>query len=184
SLVYEKQIAREASAYYSAQEIAGEIRLDVMLAQDAAVSAIEEALFAEVERLKAEPPTDDEVQRAINRLEAHYVHQLESVGGFGGRADLLNFFNVFTGDPARLNVDFDRYLTVTPADVQRVARNWLGQNRVRLLVSPKEDVSSAPSELDRTQQPGPGRPRQFQAPVPQRMRLANGADLLIVPKKE
>ncbi len=78
------------------------------------------------------------MQRAVNRLEAHYVRQLESVGGFGGRADLLNFFNVFTGDPGRLNSDFDRYHAVTPADVQARRRDstW-ATGRVRLVVSPK-----------------------------------------------
>ncbi len=74
----------------------------------------ERALLAEIERIQAQPPSTEEVQRAVNRLESHYVRQLESVGGFGGRADLLNYFNVFTGDPGRLNVDFDRYTVVTP----------------------------------------------------------------------
>ena len=60
------------------------------------------------------------------------MRQLESLGGFGGRADLLNYFNVFTGDPGRLNKDFDRYLTVTPADVQRMAQEYLNGGRVRL----------------------------------------------------
>jgi zinc protease len=120
----------------------------------------------------------------MNRLEAHYVRQLESLGGFGGRADLLNYFNVFTGDPGRLNRDFDRYLGVTPADVQRVARQYLNGGRVRLVISPAEEVAAKESEVDRTQKPGPGRPRAFQPPVPRRMTLAGGLDLLVVEKRE
>ncbi|MPZ48294.1 MAG: insulinase family protein [Dehalococcoidia bacterium] len=184
SLIYEKQIARDVGASYAPMEIAGEMRLDATVVPGGSVDEVERALFAEVERMQREPATEEEIQRAVNRLEAHYVRQLESVGGFGGRADLLNFFNVFTGDPGRLNTDFDRYLSVTAEDVMRVANQYLGSGRVRLVVSPKEEVSTAITEVDRSQQPSAGSPRAFQPPVPRRLRLANGLDLLVVSKRE
>src|SRR4051812_4811607 len=155
SLVYEKQVAREVGAYYASMEIAGEIRIDATVAPGSTVEAVEAALREEIEKVRTTTPTDEEVQRAMNRLEAHYVRQLESLGGFGGRADLLNYFNVFTGDPGRLNKDFDRYLGVTPGDVQRVAKQYLNGGRVRLVISPAEDVSAKESEVDRSQKPGP-----------------------------
>ncbi|HEY3115774.1 MAG TPA: pitrilysin family protein [Chloroflexota bacterium] len=184
SLVYEQQIAREVNARFGSMEIAGEIRLDASIVPGGDVDAVERALFAEVERLKAEPPQTEEVQRAVNRLEAQHVRQLESVGGFGGRANLLNFYNVFTGDPGRVNQDFDRYVRVTPADVQRVARQYFGPGRVRLLVSPKADTAPSTVQTDRDQQPGPGRLRDFQPPVPQRLHLRGGIDLLVVEKHQ
>ncbi|HLF78924.1 MAG TPA: pitrilysin family protein, partial [Dehalococcoidia bacterium] len=184
SLVYEKQVAREASAYYSSMEIAGEIRVDATVAPGSSIEKVEKALLREIRKLRRKQPTDEEVQRAINRLEAHYVRQMESVGGFGGRADLLNFYNVFTGDPGRVNQDFDRYSRVKPADVQKVARKYLDGGRVRLVVSPKVQVAPAIIEIDRTQQPSAGRTRRFTPPVPQRMKVAGGFDLLVVEKRE
>jgi predicted Zn-dependent peptidase len=184
SLVYEKQCARDVSAYYSSMEIAGEIRVDATVAPGASLDDLEKAALAEIKRLQEAEPSAEEVQRAVNRLEAHYVRQLESVGGFGGRADLLNFFNVFTGDPGRLNQDFERYLTVTPADVRRVANKYLGEGRVRLVVSPKSQVAPVAVELDRTRKPGAGRVRRFEPPVPQRFKLAGGIDLLVVEKRD
>ncbi|HLF70798.1 MAG TPA: pitrilysin family protein [Dehalococcoidia bacterium] len=184
SMVYEKQIAREAGAYYAAMEIAGEIRLDATIAPGATVAQVETSMLEEIERMKSELPTQEEVQRAVNRLEAHYVGQLEHLGGFGGRADLLNFFNTFTGDPGRLNVDFDRYTKVTPEDVRRVANDYLTPARVRLVISPKKEVSAVEVDLDRAQKPSPGQPRRFQPPVPQRLSIAGGLDLLVVEKHE
>ena len=184
SLVYEKQIARDIGAFFQAMEIAGEMRIDATVVPGGSLDDVEKAIFAEVERIQSAPPSDEEVQRAVNRLEAHFVHQLESIGGFGGRADMLNFFNVFTRDPARLNTYLDSYFKVTPADVQRVARQYLGPGRVRLVVSPSEEVAPLQVEVDRTKQPGPGRPRPFQAPVPRRLQLAGGLDLLVVEKRE
>jgi predicted Zn-dependent peptidase len=184
SLVYEKQIARSVSAYYAAMEIAGEIRIDATLAPGASLDDVEKALWAEVARLQQEPPSTEEVQRSVNSLEAHYVRQLESVGGFGGRADLLNYYNIFAGDPARLNEDFDRYERVTPDQVQAAAKRYLNGGRVRLVVNPRREVTPAESELDRYQKPGPGKPRRFEPPVPRRLQIAGGLDLLVVEKHE
>ncbi len=183
SLVYEKQNARAASGYYAAMEIAGEIRVDATLSPGATLDDVEETLFEEIDRLKGEPPSSEEVQRAVNALEAHYVHQLESVGGFGGRADLLNYYNVFTGDPGRLNTDLNRYEVVTPADVQRVAQKYLTEGRIRLVVNPKPQVAASAVTIDRTVEPKPGRTRTFAPPVPQRLSFA-GMDLLVVEKHE
>ena len=184
SLVYEKQLARDVSASFGAMEIAGEIRIDATVALGADVHEVERALIAEVERLMAEPPTDEEMERAVNRLEARHVRQLEGIGGFRGRANLLNYYNVFAGDPGLLNRDFDRYTVVTPADVRRVARQYLGPARVRLVVSPKKVVALAPIQIDRYRQPGPGRPRDFHPPVPRRLHLAGGVDLIVVEKRD
>src|SRR5438093_340310 len=184
SLVYEKQIARDANASFGAMEIAGEIRVDATVAPGASIEDVERALFDEIERVKAEPPSAEELQRAINRLEARHIRQLEGVGGFRGRANLLNYYNVFAGDPGRLNTDFERYLAVTVADVQRVARDYFGAGRVRLVVSPKEEVAPAVIDIDRYQQPGPGSPRDFRPPVPRRLQLAGGLDLLVIEKHD
>lgn len=183
SLVYEKQIAREVGAYFAAMEIAGEIRIDATVAPGASLQDVEQALMDEIARIKDEPPTEEELQRAVNRLESYYVRQLESVGGFGGRADLLNYFNVLTGDPGNLNTDFDRYTKVQPEDVSRVARQYLTEGRVRLVVRPKEDTKPLPITIDRTVQPAAAPTPAFQPPVPRRLTLSNGIELVAIEKR-
>ncbi len=185
TLVYERQLARSVSAGYDAMEIAGEIRVDATVAPGVPVHEVEQALLTELERVRQAPPSALEVERAVNRLESQYVRQLESLGGFYGRANLLNYFNVFAGDPGRLEHDFDRYRDVTPADVQRVAQRYLDDRRVRLLIQPMAPVAAtAPSGVDRSRQPGPGREGRFQPPLPTRLQLANGIDLLVVEKRD
>jgi zinc protease len=183
SLVYEKQISRDVGAYFAAMEIAGEIRIDSTVSPGASVEDVERALLEEIARIKEAPPSEQEVQRAVNRLEAGYVRQLESVGGFGGRADLLNYFNVLAGDPGKLNVDFDRYTKVTPDEVSRVARQYLHGGRVRLVVRPKEDTRAGTTTVDRTVQPPAAQIAAFKPPVPQRLRLSNGIELVAIEKR-
>jgi zinc protease len=63
---------------------------------------------------------------------------MERVGGFGGKADQLNYYHYFVGTPDYFERDLDRFRRVTPADVQRVARQYLlQQRRVVLSVVPQ-----------------------------------------------
>lgn len=184
SLVYEKQIARDVSVGNYAQEIAGEISIQATASPGHSLDEIQSVIEEELDRARSEPPTDYEIQRAINRIESHHVRQIEQLGGFGGRADQLNFYNTFTGNPEAINTDIERYRAVTAEAIPIVARKWLGANRVRLTVMPEQSTTASTSSLDRSIMPAGGTPSQFTPPTPRREQLANGIDLLYVEKRE
>jgi zinc protease len=78
------------------------------------------------------------MERCLAQAEANFIYRLQTVGGFGGKSDQLNAYNVFLGDPGFFDRDLDRYRNVTPAAMQRVAREWLMRDRcVSLSVVPK-----------------------------------------------
>jgi zinc protease len=184
SLVYEKQIARDISVGNYASEIAGEINIQATASPGHTLDEIQAVIEDELDRARAEAPTEHELQRAINRIESHHVRQIEQLGGFGGRADQLNYYNTFTGSPEAINTDIERYRAVTAEDVTAAARKWLGANRVRLTVAPEQSTSASPDSLDRSTMPEGGSPGGFLPPTPRRERLANGVDLLFVEKRE
>jgi hypothetical protein len=62
---------------------------------------------------------------------------LENVGGFGGKGDLLNSYEMWRHDPAFLVEQLHRYEAVTGEEVQRAARESLGGARVVLHVVPE-----------------------------------------------
>jgi zinc protease len=78
------------------------------------------------------------VDRAQNTVEAQFLSRMERVGGFGGKADQLNFYNYFVGTPDYFQKDLERYARVTPAAVRRAARTYLSPgHRVVLSVVPQ-----------------------------------------------
>ena len=80
----------------------------------------------------------EELERALAQVEAAFVESLERVGGFGGKADRLNEYAVFTGDPAYLGRDLARYRAVDLDDLRDAARRWLVEpSRVTLSVVPR-----------------------------------------------
>ena len=124
SLVYDKQIAQSVGVRNHSAEIAGQFIVDVTAAAGHSLDEVEAAVDAEIARIWQDPPTDEELQRARNRLESSHYRQLARIGGFGGRADVLNYYNVFYGDPNMINTGLDKYLAVERDDIVRVGRLW------------------------------------------------------------
>ncbi len=184
SLVYTKQAAQRVAAHHDDQEIAGDFSIDVTASEGRSCSEIEEIVQRELERACSQPPTSEEMTRSKNRVEWHHTRQMASIGGFGGRANRLNSFNVLAGDPDRINRDMERYLSVESEDVMRVANTYLGEDQVRLTVMPEPQHSSSSSLVDRTVKPDPAPQPRFEPPAPQRHKLANDMNLLVVRKPE
>ena len=182
-LVYRDRIAQTAGARHGGAEIAGDFDLEVTAAAGHTALEMGDAAREEIRRLQSEPPSAEEMERVKNHLEWQHVHQMASIGGFGGKANRLNSFNVFAGDPGRLNVDIERFLAVRAEDVSRVAAAYLDGPHVQMVVLPEPVRSHSTASIDRTVEPSPAAPRSFTPPLPQRDRLPNGLDLLVVEKR-
>lgn len=137
-LVYELQIATDVVAFQESGRIDGKFEVFATARPGHELSELQRVIDEELTRLAAEGPTAREVERALNTFEAQFLARLERVGGFGGKADQLNFYNYFVGRPDYFHKDLDRYRKVTAADVQRVARRYLvDARRVVLSVVPQ-----------------------------------------------
>ena len=183
SLVYEKQIAQSANMRYHSSEIAGQCILSVTAAEGHELDEVEAAADAEMAMLLREPPTDEEITRVKNRIEASHFRQLARIGGFGGRADQLNHYSVFSADPDLINTSLDKYMSVTREDVMRVAESILGENQVRLRVLPEPTLSPATVTIDRTVMPPPKSEPVFNPPTPTRTKLSNGMGISVIEQR-
>ena len=183
-LVYERRIAQSVAVRNGPSEIAGDFHLEVTAAAGHTAEEVAEAALTEVRRLQDHPPLPEEMERVRNRLEWQQVRQTANIGGFGGRANRLNSFNVFAGDPGRVNRDLERFLAVQPEDVQRAARAYLGERQVQMVVLPEPSRGHAGVSIDRTQRPVPAAPGAFEPPVTERRRLSNGVELLVVERRD
>ena len=183
SLVYEKQIAQHAFIHYGPSEIAGQLLVQVTAAEGHSLDEVEAAVEAELENIHRNPPTDEEIARSKNRIEATHYRQLARIGGFGGRADQLNHFNVFESDAGLINTSLDRCLAVQREDILRVAKTYVSDNQVRLRVLPEAPLSAATTNVDRTIMPPPTEEPVFTPPLPARDRLPNGMGVIVVEQR-
>ena len=141
SLVYDRRIATEVAASQNSRELSGYFQIVATAAPGRTLSELDEAISAEVAKLAAEGPTAAEMERGIAQAEAHFISRLQTVGGFGGKSDQLNAYNVFLGDPSFFDRDLERYRSVRAEQLMTAAAEWLRtDNRVVLSVVPRGRV--------------------------------------------
>jgi zinc protease len=137
-LVYELQIATDAVAFQDGGRIDGKFEIYATARPGHDLGELQRVIDEELKKLADAGPTAREVERAQNGFEAQFLSRMERVGGFGGKADQLNFYNYFVGTPDYFQKDLDRYRKVTPAAVQRAVQTYLtGAHRVVLSVVPQ-----------------------------------------------
>jgi zinc protease len=137
-LVFEERLATDVSASQNSREIAGYAQMTVTAAPGHMLGEIERVVLDEIDRLAADGPTDEEIERGRVQAEAQFMFRLQTVGGFGGKSDQLNAYNVFLQDPAYFDRDLARYQVVTHTSLQDAVRHHLDPaRRVTLSIVPQ-----------------------------------------------
>lgn len=186
SLVYEKQIAQDVSAYQDSREISGVFQIVATAKPGHTLAELEEAIDEELEEIFSTPPSAQEVETAVNMYEASFIRQIQSIGGFGGKADKLNLYNVYVGRPDFFGEDLDRYFRVNPESVQSVAQDYIDLNRRTILyVEPAGDLRADETQnTDRNKRPELGPTPALNVPPFAEKVLSNGLRVLVAEMHE
>jgi zinc protease len=149
-LVYERRVATEVAAYQNSRELGSYFQVVATAVPGVPLDVIEGAILEEIASLAEAGPTQSELDRSITQAEAHFVYRIQTVGGFGGKADQLNAYNTYIGDPGFLAQDLARYRRST-ADAVRAAtaRHFTLDKTVTMSVVPRgrRDLAAPSSEL-------------------------------------
>jgi zinc protease len=149
-LVYERRIATEVAAYQNSRELGSYFQIVATAVPGVALDIIEQAILEEVASLADRGPTVLELERSMTLTEAHFIYRIQTVGGFGGKSDQLNAYNVYLGNPGSFERDLERYRRATPATIQAATHRYLSPDRaVTLSVVPngQAHIAAAASEL-------------------------------------
>ncbi len=137
-LVYDLQIAQNVVAYQNSQALSSYFLIRATPQPGHTTDELQAVIDEEIEKLRNEPPTDREVQRALNQIESSFYNSLERVGGFSGKADQLNNYYTGTGNPDWFNEDLSRYRSLSPTDIRAAVQAFLPRDRrVELTVMPE-----------------------------------------------
>jgi zinc protease len=143
ALVYDQRIATEIAASQNSREIGGFFQIVATAAPGRTLAELEEAISREIAAFIASGPTPDEMERCLAQSEAHFIYRLQTVGGFGGKSDQLNAYNVFLEDSDYFDMDLDRYRLSTADALQQTVRVLPPDRRVALSVVPRGRVELA-----------------------------------------
>jgi zinc protease len=132
-LVHDRRVAVELAAAQGSRELDGLFQIVASAAPGHSLDEVEAAIYDEIDRFADEGPTAEEVSREHAQAEATFIMRLQSLGGFGGKADQINAYNVHRGVPDSFDADLGRYLSTTGADLADAAGRWLVRERATAL---------------------------------------------------
>lgn len=133
-LVYDMQVAQSVNASQVSSKLAGRFEIDITPKPGQTLAAIDKVVSEELRKLMSEPVSDRELKRVQNSYRSSFLNRL---AGVLGKSEILNSYNYMAGTPDYVQQDAARYDRVTQADVQRVARTYLGGRKVVLTVVPQ-----------------------------------------------
>jgi len=141
SLVLDQQVANSAFAGQNGMKYEGYFELRGVAKPGRTPEQVEQALYAEIEKLRNEPVSDRELQKVKNQLSASNFRRLQS--------DFFLMFQLLIAESNRgwrtLNTDPPLLQAVTAADVRRVAGRYFSptNRNVLILYTKRPSVSSA-----------------------------------------
>ena len=200
NLLYGKEMVQQVAAFSATNEIGGIFQIQATARPGKSLDDIEKEINAEIERIKKEPPTADELMRAKNSIESQSIFGLQTVLGKGSQ---MGSYTGFLGKPGYFQADLDRYAKVTAADVSRVANTYLTPNRLVMTYMPRQGeaqrsnrVGDKPTSVKSEKKddaliaeqsaklPKPGPNPKLSLPAIEKTKLANGLEVWMVEQKE
>ncbi len=200
NLLYGKEMVSQIGAGNSTSEIGGTFQITATARPGKSLDDIEKEINVEIERIKKDPPTADEMSRALNSIESQSIFRMQTVLGKGGQ---LSSFAGFLNNPDYFQNDLDRYKKVTPADISRVANTYLTANRLVMTYMPRQgeapranrgadrptsvkaekaDDAKTAEQASKLPKPGP-QPRLSLPPI-EKTKLSNGLEVWMVRQTE
>jgi zinc protease len=134
-LVYDLQIADDVSAGQSSGKLSSEFRISATARSGHALDELEQVILEELDKVKTTAPEERELRRIVNQYELSFFEGLERVAS---KADQLNQYFYYTGDPDYFAEDLARFRALRPQDLSDAANRWLATDaRVVLSIIPQ-----------------------------------------------
>ena len=132
SLVYDKQLAQSVRAGQDGMTFSGNFTITVTLRSGADMAEVKKIVLDEVAKISKENLDEREIQRVIAANESGVIHRLEDLNN---RANILQEYNQFLGDPNKLTWDLDRYRKTTPEKIRATVAQYLSPEHMLTVIT-------------------------------------------------
>jgi zinc protease len=179
-LVYTDRTATAVNAFVGPFELGSQVEFIVTVKPGVDPAVVEKAMDEELAKFLASGPTPAELERIQTTNYANFVRGIERLDGFGGKSSILAESQVYGGAPDFYKTRLGWISGATPADVQAAAKRWLSDGVFVVNVDPVPVYRTVASDVDRSKPPATTTPPSLSLPTPQRSKLSNGLEIVVV----
>jgi len=138
SLVFEKEIAQDVSAFQFSGKYGGHFTIVATAKPEKSLDEIKSEIFKEIEGIKTNGIKPSELKRSKNGIKSSFVFALQNLDTI---ADHLNLYNFYLNEPSSFAFDLNRYESVGKEEIINVISNYLINPFVELRIIPKNKIS-------------------------------------------
>ncbi|HEU4531099.1 MAG TPA: insulinase family protein, partial [Steroidobacteraceae bacterium] len=178
-LVFTDQLAADVQATVGPFEIGSQFQIIALANPGVDIATLERAVDEELAAFLLQGPTPEELERLKSRTYAAQIRALERIDGGSGKAHMLAESQVYGGSPDYYKKSLTWMREATPADLQRVAQQWLSDGVFVLEVHPTPEYATAAAGADRSRLPEPSTPPDLKLPPLTRTTLSNGLEVVL-----
>ena len=140
-LVHQRQLAQNANSWIYETEIAGVVTVVGTASPGTEATELEAALLEQLEEIASHGPSEQDLERALNRTLTRAYGDLQSLAR---RADLLSQYTTYFDQPELLGREVERYREISREQLRAYAeRLFHPDNRTVVTVIPLADQSPA-----------------------------------------
>jgi zinc protease len=207
ALIYKSQVAQSVRCSSDSLKLTSITECTVTAKPGIKLEDLEATVWSELAKIQADGPTQAEVDAAKAGSLTRTITGLQRLGGFGGVADTLDYYNQYTGDPGYLPKEIASIQAVSVASAKAAAAKYLTKDSAVVVycVPGKkvlDDVPRSPDTTDadvkivnpytpefevsqawRKTVPAAGPALTFHLPVPKTFTLKNGLTVYFVEDK-
>jgi zinc protease len=143
-LVYQAQSVSSVSVSSYTPGDPGMFRIQMSLKPGQKTEPVLQAVAAEIYKMRTQPVTDEELNKAKNSVMKDYVEAFKSISG---KANALAIHELYSGDFKSIYSDLEKYTLVTKEQILSVADKYLKPTaRSVVIVEPGVDEAKAGDE--------------------------------------
>ncbi|GAB2993302.1 zinc protease [Arenimonas maotaiensis] len=142
-LVHEEKLVDSISTSYYGQQLSGRFSISAAIKQGVDPKRVEAIVDEELKKLLADGPTQQELDQAKVAIKSGFIRQIERIGGFGGKADVLAACAVYRNDPGCFRTSLANIEKATVASVKAAGNKWLNNASLYAVVEPGERKPAA-----------------------------------------
>ena len=131
-LIANTQLAQSLGVSHYSSELAGEFDISINIKKEINFDEIYKITIDEIKKINSGKISNEEIILAKNKYKLSINRLLEKSGGFGGIADMLNYFNIYGENPNEINNILDRYNKVLKQDVINASEYLLNSPHLQL----------------------------------------------------
>lgn len=134
TLVHEKQIAQDVSAFQYSANLAGMFFVIITAKPGVDLQLLKTYAEAEIKELIDNGITEDELLRTKNSIKSSFIYSLQNVERL---ANQINNYNYYLNEPNSFVFDLERYNSLETRDIKNAAEKYLTKPKLELDVIPK-----------------------------------------------